>query len=247
MTRCSPGKRDCTVFDVIQRGQRLDDLHVGLVFLEFLRADGQRNGIHTQPGTGVSLIGFDVVDAQAQTAAHRDEIPQIRAAFQLHVDFKVVGAVFQVRFKGREAREDTEQENVHDQRQGIQPRAGGEAQNAAAHQSRRGGQSLDLPPGGIENGIGADGGDGQQRCRRQQRQLAAQKHVYVLIQQHGHRGGEGRKHEGAQTGAVPLAGALTADGGRQRHDQRDAQECRAEIQSRAPGTKQTRNGILYGQ
>ena len=47
----------------------------------------------------------------------------------------MVGAVFQVRFKGREAREDTEQENVHDQRQGIQPRAGGEAQNAAAHQS----------------------------------------------------------------------------------------------------------------
>ena len=159
----------------------------------------------------------------------------------------MVGAVFQVRFKGREAREDTEQENVHDQRQGIQPRAGGEAQNAAAHQSRRGGQSLDLPPGGIENGVGADGGDGQQRRRRQQRQLAAQKHVYVLIQQHGHGGGEGRKHKGAQAGAVPLAGALTADGGRQRHDQRDAQECRAEIQSRAPGTKQTRNGILYGQ
>ena len=38
-------------------------------------------------------------------------------------------------------------------------------------------------------------------------------------------GGKGHKHEGAQTGAVPLAGTLAADGSRQNYDQRNAQEC----------------------
>lgn len=232
--------------NVIQGGQGLDDFHMGFVFFQLRGADGQADGVHAEPGACVGLVGLNIVDAQPQPAADCDEIPQIRAAFQLHVNLKMVGAVFQIGFKGGKPGQNGQQEQIHNQGQGVQPRTGGESKNAAAHKSGRGGQSLDLPPGGVENGIGTDGGNGQQGGGGQHRHFAAQKQIQILIQQRGHGGGEGHKHEGSQTGAVPLAGSLAADGGRQTYNQREPQQQGSEIDFLAPSAQQMGNGIAHG-
>ena len=81
------------------------------------------------------------------------------------MNFKVVGPVLQIGLEGGEARQDAQQEYMYDQRQRVQPGAHGEAQNTAGHQARRGRQALDLAPGGVKNGVGADRRDGQQGGR----------------------------------------------------------------------------------
>lgn len=137
--------------------------------------------------------------------AHGDEVAQIAAVFELQMDLKMIGAVFQILLKRRKARENAQEKEKHDPRDRVQPRADRKAENAARPKARGGREALDLAAGAEENGIAAHerrGDDGRRRENGQPRTEVAHQ---VYVEQHGYRGGEGYKHKRAQPCRVTFA------------------------------------------
>ncbi len=176
--------------NVIQRRERFDDLAVGLILFQLGAAYGERHGEYAQPRTGIRLIRLNIVDAKAQPPAHGDEVAQIAAVFELQMDLKMIGAVFQILLKRRKARENAQEKEKHDPRDRVQPRADRKAENAARPKARGGREALDLAARAEENGVAAHERCGDDGRRRENGKPRAEVAHQVYVEQHGYRGGE---------------------------------------------------------
>lgn len=231
------------MINIVKRTQCLNDFPVGLVLFQLCAEDGEGDGVHTQTGTHIRLIRLDVINTQTKLTADSNEIAQVFAVLQLQMDLEMVGAVVQVHLDGREPCEDAQEQQIHDDAQGVLSGTDDKAKEAAEPQSSRGGQTLNLAPGAEDDGVagkhscGDDGGAGEKR------ETDAVFLHQIQVQNHSHTGGEGHQNEGTQTCGVPFAGTLAADDGGQDDDGHKAEQDGIGGKLHRPAAQHSCNGI----
>lgn len=231
------------MINIVKRAECLNDFPVGLVLFQLCAENGEGDGEHAQTRTNISLIRFNIVDSQTKLTADGNEVTQIVAVLQLQMDFKMVGAVVQVHLDRWEPCEDAQEQQIHDDSQGILSGTDNKAKKTAEPQSSGGGQTLDLAPGTEHDGVAGKHSCGDDGSTGKKRESNAVFLHQIQIQDHSHAGGEGHQYKGAQTCGVPLAGTLAADDGGQDDDGHKAEQNGIGGKLHRPAAQHFCNGI----
>ena len=117
---------------------------MGFIFLQLRILYGQSNSINAQTGVQVSGIQLDFIDDQPEFSDHGNEVLEIRSAFQLQMDLKVIGTVFQIGFKLRKQSKTGEKKNKQQDTGCIKTCADTQADDTAAPERSSGSQPADL-------------------------------------------------------------------------------------------------------
>ena len=132
------------VINIIQCAEGIYNFTMLLVFFEFLASNGQRDGINTEAGTVISRIGFDVVNLQAKLAKSSDEILEVIFIFELEVNFKVIGTVFENRLCSGKEGETGKNGNKANKRNHVKSASGSKTKETAAPKCNRGSETFNL-------------------------------------------------------------------------------------------------------